>query len=48
MTEEERNRLIFLLQSKWLDIFKSLVEISQITMELLLEKGTKNEKVNVD
>ena len=41
MTENERNRLIILLQSKWIDIFKLLVEISQITMELLLKERDK-------
>ena len=41
MTEEERNRLIILLQSKWLDIFKLLAEINQITMELLLKEREK-------
>lgn len=45
MTEDEQNRLIILLQSKWIDIFKLLAEISQITMELLLEKK-ENENGN--
>lgn len=46
MTEEERNKLFFLLQSKWIDILKTFAEINQITMKLLLEERTKNEKAN--
>jgi len=44
MEENERNRLIILLQSKWIEVFKLLAEISQITMELLLDlKGDKED-----
>ena len=48
MTEKERNKLFFLLQSKWIDIFKTLAEINQITMELLLKERTENEHCKTD